>query len=240
MSYQVSDKRRFAEHRGEGHNENYKPWIKPTEIHGLSTTTAFYDPRVGRHISLLSQPELEVYLILSWNDDVIEIREQFPLNRDDTRALAEYYGYKHPYNTHTMSDNVMTTDFLVNYVDGTMHAYAVKGIPADKVREDRRTLEKLYIEMKYWEIRDIPWTLITAENIPSNIATNIRQALLYWDPNTVYERNSLILHLIAHKSIITDMTVLHLPVKQLADALITDDEKYRQILTERKLIYANQ
>ena len=44
----ISDKTRMKQKRGTGHGKEYKPWILPREIKSLSTTSVYFDPKVGR------------------------------------------------------------------------------------------------------------------------------------------------------------------------------------------------
>ena len=212
----ISDETKMKQNRGTGHGKNYKPWIQPRELKSLSTTSAFYDPRIGRQISLLSEGEKMVYLTLSWREDVAEIREQFPLAIRETLSIADHYCIKHP-----MAGGkyiVMTSDFLVDFIDGKQTVFSVKASEEDIT--DPRTAEKLFIEKNYWENKGVDFTMVY-KNIHVNevYATNIRAVMAYYDINEVNSIEDLVMHLIAHKKIITDMTVNDLPIRQLAENL---------------------
>ena len=83
------------------------------------------------------------YYLLRWDDNNIDIREQYPLNREETLAIADKLGVKHPGN----NDYIMTTDFLVTKSDNTFHAYSIK-TAKDSLSD--RDLEILCIEKMYW------------------------------------------------------------------------------------------
>lgn len=216
MGKRISDETRMKQNRGTGHGKNYKPWIHPRELKSLSTTSAFYDPRIGRQVSLLSEGEKMVYLTLSWRDDVAEIREQFPLALRETLSIAEQNGIRHP-----MAEGkyiVMTSDFLVDFIDGKQRVFSVKA--AEKDMGDQRTAEKLFIEKTYWKNKGIDFVMIYKDiHINEVYATNIRAVMAYYDQKDVHSTEDLVMHLIAHKIIITDMTVKNLPIKQLAERL---------------------
>lgn len=63
----------------------------------------------------------------------------------------------------------MTSDFLVNLGNVEM-AIAIK--PASEL-EDERTVEKLEIERKYWQNRNIDWGIVMDLDLPDTIVRNI-------------------------------------------------------------------
>ena len=112
---EISTKTKLKQHRGEGEGASYVPWIFTREIKGNSgTSTILNDWKHGRQVHLLSQGELWAYYILRWRDDVIDIREQFPLDIKRTIAIADMLNVKHPMDR----DHYMTTDLLVTYLHG--------------------------------------------------------------------------------------------------------------------------
>ena len=67
----------------------------------------------------------------------------------------------------------MTTDFYIslrNERGAFEHARTVKYA---KDLSNRRTLEKLEIEMRYWETRGIDWGIVTEHEIPTELAKNV-------------------------------------------------------------------
>lgn len=63
--------------------------------------------------------EMLWYYILRWDDENIDIREQYPLDYAKTVEIAESFGLRIP-------QHIMTTDFLVTKADGRSVAYSVK------------------------------------------------------------------------------------------------------------------
>lgn len=76
----ISEQRKRQEGRGTGTKKDYKPYIQAREINSLGTCSNPIDWKTGRTIELLSQGESALWHILRWNDDVIDIREQYPLD----------------------------------------------------------------------------------------------------------------------------------------------------------------
>lgn len=217
MAKRISDETRIKQKRGSGHGKNYKPWILPRELKSLSTTSAYFDSRVGRQISLLSEGEKMVYLALAWRDDVSEIREQFPLDLSDTISIARYYGIRHP--MFAGKNIIMTSDFLVDFIDGTQKVYSVKSNYESII--DERTAEKIFVEKRYWESKGVEYVMIFKDSdVNAVYARNIRTVMAYYDLKVFDSIESAIMYLIAHKIIQIDMTLDPLPIQQLKEFLL--------------------
>lgn len=187
---------------GTGTGANYKPYIQVGEFGSLGTASKIIDWKHGRTVHLLSQGEVEAYFLLRWEDDVLDIREQFPLEEDITLQLAEEFGIKHP--SHKGKPVTMTTDLLVTKADGD-HAYTVK-TSLDEIKVNQRTTEKLYIEKMYWKLKNVDYTIITKEQIDHQKAINIRDVVAHYNNMHYTDDISLLKQLIAHKKIIVDMS----------------------------------
>ena len=94
MGRAISEEGRRLEGRGTGTGALYKPWIKCRELNSTGVATSFPDWKHGRMVELLSQAELWWYVVLRWDDDVIDIREQFPLDKERTDGIARRYGFR--------------------------------------------------------------------------------------------------------------------------------------------------
>lgn len=157
------------------------------------------DWKHGRQMELLSQAEVWWYYILRWDDNVVDIREQYPLALDETLRICDELGFIHPGNRNTH----MTTDFLVTYRDGSIKAFSVK---TDRtVLENPRDLEKLYIEKEYWNRTGIPFQMLYKSDVSRTTIHNIMDVVSCYDIKQVYDDFSLIRYMIAHKQLIVDM-----------------------------------
>ena len=80
------------EGRGQGTGEDYKPWINIQDFpsNGLSTRGKGW--KTNRIHQFLSKLERDYFYVLEWNNIVIDIREQFPLIREDTWCIANEKG----------------------------------------------------------------------------------------------------------------------------------------------------
>lgn len=153
MAKKISNKNKFKRKMGTGEGANYKPFITTSEFNSIGTTTVIRAWKTGRGIHCLSQGEMYWYYLLRWDDNNIDIREQYPLNREETLAIADKLGVKHPGN----NDYIMTTDFLVTKSDNTFHAYSIK-TAKDSLND--RDLEILCIEKMYWKSKNIKYSLL--------------------------------------------------------------------------------
>lgn len=207
----ISEEGKIRRGRGLGEQENYKPWILTRELNSIGTTANVIDWKHGRTIQLLSGAEEMYYYVLRWDDRVVDIREQYPLNLSETVKIAERIGVKHPRNNKTH----MTTDLYVTYDDGTYGAFSVKYSRKDvdctlaSTEEERkkvkRTAEKLMIEKLYWQEKGVKFNLVFREDLQPVYVDNIRRAVTYFRPETVHDRMSCVKHLIATKQIKVDM-----------------------------------
>ena len=191
----ANTKTKKIRHMGEGIGMEYSPYITTSEFNSLGTTSVIVDWKTGRGIHCLSQAEAYWYYVLRWDDNNIDIREQYPLDNAITTKLAEENGIRHP-------RNIMTTDFLVTKADNTYHAYSVK---ATKRELNQRTVEKLFLEKLYWEAKDVPFDLIFKEDLNMILARNIRCIVPFYDESNVYDNFSLVKHNIARKKIEVDL-----------------------------------
>jgi len=164
----------LKEGRGEGRRESYKPWLTIHDLSSLGRSTRAHSFKTGREHHLLSDLETGLFFLLEWDEAVVDIREQFPLDREATRRLAQDAGIAHPKDPSTQTDIVMTSDALVDVKtpDGIRKVVcAVK--PASKL-DDRRVIEKLELERRYWRAQGTPWYLVTDRDLPVERVKNIR------------------------------------------------------------------
>lgn len=167
----------LKEGRGQGELADYKPWIKISDISSSGRSHRVFGHKTKRTHHLLSDLELATFLFLEWSPTVLDIREQFPLNYDDTLIIAEEKQVKHPSVRGDI--HIMTSDFYVvssneNYSQFVLQAKYSKDL------DDIRTIEKLEIERHYWQSKGIPWQIITEKDILMDIQNNIKWGRPHW------------------------------------------------------------
>lgn len=162
--------RRIKEGRGQGHGKDYMPWLTVQEVSSSGRSHRIYSHKTGRVHHLLSDLELAFFLCLEWESNVLDIREQFPLLLSDTKQLALDSGIKHPAIRGV--EQVMSTDFLVNCRKGSFQQFAIQ-VKYVEALKDERTIEKLELERRYWQQKQIPWIILTDKEINPAVKENI-------------------------------------------------------------------
>jgi len=195
-----SEKTKLERHWGEGHGADYKPFIKTRDFNSFGTCSNIIDWKHGRTIELLSQGEKWWYYILRWDDQVVDIREQFPLPIADTTEIAKLKNY----NPVQRGKIHMTTDFLVDYANGKQIAYTVKS--SDKLK--RRTLEKMEIEEAYWKSEGVELKRLYKTDLDMMKAINISNLIPFYNPKNLRpgHKMDLLRHKIATKEIIVNLS----------------------------------
>lgn len=188
MGRRVSEKTKKNRKMGEGTGKDYRPYITTSEFNSQGTTSVIRDWKTDRGVHCLSQGEMLWYYILRWDDENIDIREQYPLDYGETVRIAEKMGFTPPKDR-------MTTDLLVTRSDGSYIAYSVK--PDRDLGE--RQLQLLCVEKQYWIKHGVPYKLIFKTDANRTLATNIRLVTEFYDPNTVFDVISAVKHKIAIK-----------------------------------------
>jgi hypothetical protein len=168
--------RRIQEGRGQGHGKEYKPWLTIRDIgsHGFSTRIPGWT--TGRLHHFLSELELNIYYLLDWSPNVVDIREQFPLPMAETLSISERLAIKHPAVPKTQETIPLTTDFLIDVNDnGKIINYArtVKYSNSGELENDR-VAEKFDIERTYWTELGIDWGVITQEDVSETVLQNVK------------------------------------------------------------------
>lgn len=205
----VSEQTKLDQHRGEGHGKDYKPWIRVNEFNSLGTTSNPVDWKNGRTMQLLSQGEMYAYYINRWDESVIDIREQFPLDLEDTLRIADSEHLKHPKNR----ESRMTSDLLLDYADGSQKVLSIKYCKSALMNS--RTIEKLWIEKRYWEEKGVPFEIQYAIDMNVTLVSNIRAVTEFYRIEDVFDRVSFLKHLIANHIIKVNMETGLIPFCKL-------------------------
>lgn len=159
--------------RGQGTGEKYKPWITIQDFPSSGLVTRSKGWKTKRIHHFLSKLERDYFYTLEWNHSVVDIREQYPLTREDTLLIAENKGIKHPTDPKSQIPIVMTTDFLITLSNSKGVTHVARTIKPSKELENERTIEKFEIERSYWSDRGVDWGIITEKEIPKNMIENV-------------------------------------------------------------------
>lgn len=162
--------RRIKEGRGQGNLRDYKPWISIHDLASKGVVSRVLGMKTGRIHHLLSRNETAYFFILDSSEKVIDIREQFPLlGVDETMQIAESAGIRHPRDPKSLYPYVLTSDFVITTKEGL----CVRTVKEKNQLEERRVIEKLEIERRYWAARNVDWKIVTEEGIDFQKARNL-------------------------------------------------------------------
>ncbi len=224
----------MKEQRGEFEGADYNPYIRATEQRGhLGMTSAVKDWLTGRQVHLLSKGEVMLYYILRWRDDVIDVREQYPLPIDKTEPLADRYGLRHPRLKGILTP--LTTDLVVTLRNGQMEAYSVK-FSRKAFHKSERQEKNVFLQKIYWDEADVRFRQVYTDEMNRGLFENIRRVVAYWNPEEVTDKVSLLMHYVAHKQIQIDMETKIIDMVsfiKIADRLISDNN-YLSFMSDRQ------
>jgi hypothetical protein len=163
-------RRYIREGRGQGVGASYKPWITVRDFPSRGMVSRVKGQKTGRIYHLMSNYETALFYLLDWSDNVIDIREQYPLSDlSKVIEIAEAAQIKYPYDSRSGFPYVITSDFYIETTSGII-VIAVK--PTSEL-EKPRVREKLEIERRYWISQNIKWEIVTDREINHDKARNI-------------------------------------------------------------------
>lgn len=166
---------RQAEGYGEGRGSAYKPWLEVKDVGSHGRARRVWSHKTGRVHHLFSDVEMDIFVAAEWANEVQDIREQFPLNREITQTIAQELGIRHPYYPGTDVPTVMTVDFLLSISDGGKTKAMAVNAKRDEEAEDERSVLKLEIQRTYFERMEVEHYLMYHSKAPKQKLKNI-----YW------------------------------------------------------------
>ncbi|MBU3128496.1 TnsA endonuclease C-terminal domain-containing protein [Clostridium tagluense] len=167
-------KRYIKEGRGNGTGRDYKPWIKVQDFPSLGLCSRVAGWKTNRVHEFMSNNETRFFYLLEWADNITDIREQFPLiHFNETVAIAEEMGVKHPTDIESGVPYIMTTDFMITMNICGKEKQIVRTLKMAADLDKKRVIEKLEIERRYWEKHNIDWGIVTEKQVPKELASNI-------------------------------------------------------------------
>lgn len=141
---------------GQGEGSSYKPWLRVQDVSSLGRSRKTPGIKSGRLHHTLSDLEYHYLLLLEFSDEVIDIREQFPLLATTTaRDIAAEMGIRYPMYVGTQVPFVLTSDFCVTLQnpDGRK-SLAIRTCKYESELADPkkgpRAIEKLELERAIW------------------------------------------------------------------------------------------
>lgn len=166
-------KKFMADGRGKNEGKSYKPWITVSEgpKGGRASRNKGWKTRRIHH--LLSDNETDVFYILEWADNVVDIREQFPiLDYEHAMSIAKDCGIEYPLGKDGFP-YILTTDFLITLNINGKRVNIARTVKPFEQLDKSRILELFEIERRYWRDRNIDWGIITEREINKTFCRNV-------------------------------------------------------------------
>lgn len=119
--------------------------------------------------------ETRYFYLLEWEDNVIDIREHYPLlNYEDIVKEKDDLNFDYFKDKNSGEYYVLSTSFLITVkeLDGKIK-YIARSLKASSELEKKISIERLEIERRYWEGKCIDWGIVTEKDIPVIKAKNI-------------------------------------------------------------------
>ena len=156
--------------RGQGEGPAYLPWISVHDFSSQGIASRIFSYKTNRIHHFLSRNELSFFYLLEWSEQVLDIREQFPLlDLELVTDIAQNAGIRYPRDHISGFPYILTCDFMITTECG-IRARTIKNASYLK---NKRTLEKLEIERRYWDALDIDWRIVTEHGIDFQKAKRI-------------------------------------------------------------------
>lgn len=168
---------------GSGHGAEYKPYLT---VRGSSTqgkVSRYLGIKTGRVHHLLSSHELDYMVLIDWADRVVDIREQYPLDLSKTIQIANKLGIRHPIMPRTNFPSVRTTDFIIDILTPNGLQTVARTVKPSLKLQNKRVIELFEIERTYWEEENIDWGIVTEQELPVHLCTNLKDILSFYRLN---------------------------------------------------------
>lgn len=177
MSRIVWNEKKIAERLkdgyGAGYGADYKPWLGVTDLSSLGRSRRVWSNKTGRTHHFFSDVEHDIFLACEWSRSVIDIREQYPLDRELTQTIAQRLKIRHPHYPSTHVATVMTVDFLLTVNGRNGEEHIALNAKRDEEAENATSLEKLEIQRTYFEELECPHHLVYHSQLPKQKIANI-------------------------------------------------------------------
>ncbi|WP_415760989.1 TnsA endonuclease N-terminal domain-containing protein [Pseudomonas sp. CP4] len=170
--------RHIANGFGGGAGASYVPWLRVQDVPSIGRSHKIPGVKIDRIHHLLSDLERSYFLVCEFSEDVVDIREQYPLLPSErAQAIATSLDVRFPRYPRTTLPYVMTTDFLLTVKDlnGDFKSVArtVKYRSDLEGKGSKRTLEKLEIEKRFWQSQGVDWRVVTDEFFTRDLIKNL-------------------------------------------------------------------
>lgn len=159
--------------------EKYRPMLTVRDVPSDAMKSRVFLLRFGRMFHCFSDGEHSFLLMLDWDDQFIEVREQYPLDPSLTLQLAEENDIPHPGYTLQPKYRVMTTDFLVTVRRSTGNGCIAYQIKDRRESLSKRAIEKIWLEQQYWAQKGVYSEAMMSSEFNKDFCSNLKKLAIY-------------------------------------------------------------
>lgn len=176
--------------------KNYESAIKVQDFPSKARVSRVKGRKTGRLHHLLTDLETNIFYLLDFNDDVIDIKEHYPLLdlMDGEIDLGNINLNKFK-DKKTGEQYMFSTTFVVTVKKSEKEEYLAISVKNESQLYKGTTLEKLEVERRYWQRKKIKWCILTNKDIEIDMVENIKWLLLC-DESVFLDNEDLIINLI--------------------------------------------
>lgn len=165
---------------GQGEGSSYKPWVRVQDVSSIGRSRKTPGFKTGRLHHTLSDLEYYYFLLLEFSNEVIDIREQYPLFATTrTRDIAAEMGIRYPMYSGTKVPFVITSDYALTVQSpGGKKRLAIRTCKYESEladpEEGPRVIEKLELERAIWADQGVTdWLIVTDRLIDPVLKDNL-------------------------------------------------------------------
>ena len=159
---------------GIGQGADYKPWLRIQDVKSRGTRSLIYGRKSQREHHMMSSIESEFFYIAEFLDNVVDIREQFPiLPLNYTQKVAQTLGITHPAHPKTKEPIIITTDQLLTVKSSQGNSFCAVSVKPEGESDKLRVLEKIDIERVCWELLGVKFKYFTGNKLTRVQSCNI-------------------------------------------------------------------
>lgn len=173
----------LKEKRGQGIGKDYKPWLLVQDIASKGRSTRIFGYTTQRVHHMLSDLQLYYFYLLEFDDNVTDIREQYPLlDFHDMNIQVDEELTKKLFDSKTQVPHIFTVSFLVTRKrENGENYYQARIVKQSQELEKNATLQRLELQRRYFEKKGIDFGIVTEKEINKQLARNIGWALNSFD-----------------------------------------------------------
>lgn len=172
--------------------EEYVSGIRIQDFPSRGRVSRIKGITTGRVHHLLTDLESNIFYLLDYEKEVVDIKEHYPLlDLFELGISFDNINLNKFKNKKTKEQYLFTTSFVVTINEGSKEKYIAISVKNESQLYKTTTQEKLEVERRYWKAKGIDWCILTNKDINMEKVENIKWLLLS-DNVTVFKNEKLI------------------------------------------------